>query len=256
MTIGTVARSPYLALEPDATAPVRLFCFPHAGGSASSFHGWARALGPQISVVPVQLPGRENRIREPRLRDMTVLVEQLATHLGPWLTRPYAFYGHSMGALVAYNLARLRAAAGRPAPARLVVSAFPAPHRPSATVPIGDLTDEGLIRWMVRIGGMSAELAHYPQWQRTIAATVRDDLAVCGSHRHVDGAPLDCPIDVFAGTSDVLVSRDDVLAWARHTRAGFRSHEVTGGHFFPREQGQAFLDRLAATVVAGAEAAL
>ncbi|AGL15969.1 thioesterase II family protein [Actinoplanes sp. N902-109] len=251
MSTGTAVRSPYLTRDPDPTAALRLFCFHHAGGAASAFNGWAQALGPRISVVPVQLPGRETRIREPRLRDMTAVVEALAAQLGPWLSRPYAFYGHSMGALLAYNVARLRAAAGRPAPYRLVVSAFPAPHLPSATVPVGDLSDDGLIRWMTGIGGMSGELAGFPQWQRTVAAVVRDDLAVCASHRHVDGAPLRCPIHVFTGTTDPLVTRADAQAWAQHTEAGFQLHEMAGGHFFPRETGRSFLDRLAASLDAG-----
>lgn len=152
-----------------------------------------------------------------------------------------------MGALLAYRLAVARARAGRPGPDRLLAGAFPAPHLPRAVVPAAELPDDDLVAWMTRIGGMSPALLEYPQWLAAMTAIVRDDLALCRSHRPDRPVPLDCPIDVFTGTTDPLVSRGDAAAWGVHTRAACRVHPVPGGHFFPRET---FLPRLAAALAA------
>jgi surfactin synthase thioesterase subunit len=245
------AGSRYLVRQPVSGAGLRLFCFHHAGGTASSFVDWPSALSPGVTILPVQLPGRETRIREPRIRDLAVLVAELNEQIGPALREPYAFYGHSMGALVAYSLARFRFAAGRSVPERLLVGAFPAPHLPSATVPVQSYTDEGLVDWMADLGGLSAELRRYPRWLRAMTELLRDDLALCDGWRPADRIPLPCPIDVFTGVSDPLVSRADAEGWRRHTRAGCDVHPVPGGHFFLHEGGGVFLDLLATVLARG-----
>jgi pimeloyl-ACP methyl ester carboxylesterase len=104
--------TPYLISQPSEEPRLRLFCFHHAGGGASIFSGWPSVLGRLADVLPVQLPGRERRIREPRITDRAILVDELEHHLGPYLRRPYVFYGHSMGGLIAYDLAQQLLAPG------------------------------------------------------------------------------------------------------------------------------------------------
>lgn len=234
--------SGYLAVEPDAAAPLRLLCFHHAGGAASAFSHWQRALGPDVAVLPVQLPGREGRIKQPRLREMDRLVDELVDQLCPWLSRPYVLYGHSMGAIVAYALTRRLLSRGGFLPQRLLVGAHPAPHLPAGHARALRMPDRELARWMVDIGGMSPELLNYPDWLAAATSLLRDDLAVCTSSWPRDGDPLPCPIDVFTGALDPLVSTQDAEQWRAHTAAHATVHVVPGGHFFLREP--LFLSRL------------
>lgn len=218
---------------------LRLFCFPHAGGGASAYTGWDRAMPPGITVRPVQLPGRENRVREPRVRDMAALLRLLDDELVAELRPPFAFYGHSMGALVAYAFAREHR------PTTLFVGGYPAPHHPPPLTDALAAPDRALFDLLVGLGGLSAELIAYPSWQRAALDLVRDDLAVCDSFRATGAEPLTCPIHVFAGWTDPIVPLVRALAWDRHTTAGSRLHLMPGGHFFARDAAD---DLLAALV--------
>ncbi|MFJ9885518.1 thioesterase II family protein [Streptomyces sp. NPDC091287] len=230
-------RSAYLLprqAEP-ATARLRLFCFHHAGGAASSFSGWQPRLGNAISVVPVQLPGREHRAREPRLHDFARLVDELDEALSPLMDVPYAFYGHSMGGIVAYELARRRIAQGRTPPRQLLVGACAPPHTPPGDVSPDRLTDEELAAWMTSLDGLPELVLRYPEWLRLAVSVLRDDLRV--AHSRVPGAdvePLPVPVRVFAGSNDPLVPPRIAAGWAGHTSADFRAFTVPGGHFFHR----------------------
>ncbi|MGC0421379.1 thioesterase II family protein [Embleya sp. AB8] len=273
MTAGIATSPRFLLREPEApeapggvggfggrdelTPPLRLFCFHHAGGAASSFGAWQRALGPAISVLPIQLPGREGRAREPRARDLTELVAELDADLDPWLTdQPYAFYGHSMGALVAHALTRLRFERGRPLPERLVVGACSAPHLRTPLDTAATRSDDELARLLLDIGGMSAAVLGYPQWRQAAVALLRDDLRLCATDpirgRTPPGTgtdrgpgpdrlvPLPCPIEVFVGATDPLVPVAQAAAWRGYTSASCRVHVPQGGHFFAQDPEAAF----------------
>ncbi|MFE5487737.1 thioesterase II family protein [Streptomyces sp. NPDC056527] len=251
------ARSAYLLprqAEPDA-ARLRLFCFHHAGGAASSFSGWQPRLGGAISVVPVQLPGREHRVREPRLHDFARLVDELDEALDPLMDAPYAFYGHSMGGMVAYELARRRIVQGRTPPRQLLVGACPPPHTPRGDISPERLTDEELTAWMTRLDGLPELVLRYPEWLRLAVAVLRDDLRL--AHSRVPGSehePLPVPVRVLAGSSDPLVTPRIAADWARHTSADFRVFTLTGGHFFHRSA-PAIVLRLVSSLLAAEHAA-
>jgi surfactin synthase thioesterase subunit len=232
---------------PDALAgaDIRLFCFHHAGGAASAYNAWQEELGPRVSVLPVQLPGRERRAAEPRFTDIDALVADLDRGLDPLLDAPYAFYGHSMGAIVAYNLALLRAARGRSLPVRLMVGAYPPPHLLAPITDALNLSDEQLTRWLLDIGGMSELMLGYPDWVRSALALLRDDLRVCQSHQPPGDRPLPCPIDVFAGDRDPLLALDTVAGWSPHTTAECQVHVIPGGHFFLHESSALLLRTVA-----------
>lgn len=235
---------------------MKLFCFHHAGGGISAFSGWQRALGQAADVVPVRLPGRDRTGRSPRYTDMASLVRALADDLGPQLQGPHLFYGHSMGALVAYRLIQERLARGARPPRRLLVGAFAAPHLPPALRELERLPDPEVVRLLMGSGGIPDALPAAPEWVREKVALLRADIRICESGlgaRGTDGAagpPLPCPIDVFAGTGDPLVAVADAAAWRVHTDRECTLHTVPGGHFFPRESKAVFFERLR-TVLAG-----
>jgi len=163
---------------PVASAALRLFCFHHAGGGSALFRGWRRALGPHVAVVPVLLPGRERRAGEPRFTDLAALVADLDAALGEQLAAPHAFFGHSMGALIAYRLACRRRAAGAALPRALVVSAYPAPHLP-APLPPGAGDARALVQLLTGVGGLPPEVLERTHGQEDLLAVVRDDLRLC-----------------------------------------------------------------------------
>ncbi|MGW0604772.1 thioesterase II family protein [Streptomyces sp. NPDC002640] len=226
----------YLVGPPDPTAAVRLFCFHHAGGTASVYKDWDRALRPAgVSVVPVQLPGRERRVREPRITSLEPLLDALDEHLGPHLDAPYALYGHSMGALVAYGLTRRRLLGNQRLPKAMLAGAYQAPHLPAPLAAARGMSDEDLTRLLVDIGGMSPMLLEYPEWREAALALIRDDLKICHGYRHTTTTELPCPVHVLAGTTDPLLTPGQAEAWARHTSGTFAVHAVTGGHLFIRD---------------------
>ncbi|WP_238698226.1 thioesterase domain-containing protein [Streptomyces sp. E5N91] len=253
-------------------AALRLFCFHHAGGQGTAFLGWQKRLGARAEVIPVRLPPPEDVSAETadgRGMSMTLVVASLDHELGPMLRRPFLFYGHSMGALVAYHLTRLRQSRGRPLPERLLIGAYPAPHLPHRLAHCTHLPDEDLLALLPpHPAGHSRLLRQAPGLATATAARLRLHLGLCDSaapaapnpaqhtgHGSPQGRsePLRCPVDVFTGISDPLVTDAEAAAWRHHTRAGCRIHRIPGGHFFTRETPEsraAFFDRLC-TVLAG-----
>jgi len=246
-TASTNTPTPYLTAFPNPSATLRLFCFHHAGGGASIFADWQSALGPKIAVLPVQLPGRERRIRDARITDMAALAAELDEHLGPHMDAPSVLYGHSMGALVAWNLTRHRAERGRRLPEALLIGAANPPHLPPVSTTLRGLSRDRLIQWLLDTGGMSPMVLKYPDWVEAAASLVRDDFDLCNSHRHAGqrgAAPLPVPIHGFAGRSDTVVGAETVRGWLEHSERPGTLYTVPGGHLFIRESADRFLNLL------------
>ena len=224
-------------------AALRLFCFHHAGGGSALFRGWRRALGPHVSVVPVLLPGRERRAGEPRFTDLATLVADLDGALGVQLATPHAFFGHSMGALVAYRLACHRRAAGAALPRAMFVSAYPAPHLP-APLPPGDGDARVLVQLLTGAGGLPPEVLERTHGQEDLLAVVRDDLRLCGDRSDGVEPALDCPFHVFGGDDDPLVTHDDLLGWQRYSKRTVDPTVLPGGHFYLRDDEEQLLRHL------------
>ena len=180
---------------PARPAALRMFCFHHAGGGASLYRGWQRAIGPHVAVCPVLLPGREGRAAEPRFTELDALVADLDAELGDLLAEPHVLFGHSMGALVAYRLACHRRACRESLPRALLLSSYPAPHLAAPMPAVDDRDDDALVGLLTGTGGLAPELRDWPGGVTELLAVARDDLRLCASDGHRDRgeAPLPCP---------------------------------------------------------------
>nr|WP_237536753.1 alpha/beta fold hydrolase [Streptomyces sp. SID5785] len=223
-------------------------CFHHAGAGALAFAGWRQRVGPGVDVLPVRLPGRETRRREPHLTDPADLLAALEDDLGPLLDEPHAFYGHSMGALVAYRFALHRADAGRRPPHMLLVGACSAPQLRSELLDrtdLDDLTDEALMSAMTDEESLPPVLLRSPDRLRATLDTLRADLRLARGLRALPVRPLASPVGAFAGREDRMAPAEQVRAWQHCAGAGFTLRTVPGAHFFvrgrevPRAVGQA-----------------
>ncbi|HUQ57176.1 thioesterase II family protein [Lentzea sp.] len=208
----------------------QLVCFPHAGGAASTFRGWAELVGPTVEVVAVQYPGRQDRIADPLPGDLAELADRVAAEVAPRLTRPTAFFGHSMGAAVAFETARRLRPQFPSRLTRLYVSACDAP--PAHRRRTADHTDAEIREYVRFLGGSGAALLEDEElWQLSLPA-LRNDFRLIESYRYTTGAPLTCPVTAIAGDSDQSVSHADVLRWQDITIGPFGAVTQPGGHFY------------------------
>jgi medium-chain acyl-[acyl-carrier-protein] hydrolase len=218
--------------RPNPRAAVRLFCFPYAGCGASAFHRWPAGLPPTVEVRPVQLPGRESRFREEPFTRLTPLVGALADALRPHLDRPFVFFGHSLGALVSFELARELRRRGGPAPVGLLVAGRGAPHLPQRKPLLGHLPDEEFVEQLAAYGGVPAEVLAHQELLSLLLPALRADVLVSDTYTPTADTPLACPLHVYGGLEDADVPREDLQAWQELTTGPFDLHLFPGGHFF------------------------
>ncbi|MFJ6198110.1 thioesterase domain-containing protein [Micromonospora sp. NPDC092111] len=211
-------------------APVQLFCLPYAGGGASAFRRWQQEIGADVEVLPVQLPGRENRIGD----NPHFTVADVATAIVERADRPYAIYGHSMGGRVGFEVVRELRRTGRELPLRLYVGGARAPHVDALSVfdGLSRVDDDELLRRLGEGGGLPAGLLDHPELVELVLPLLRADFGRVDGYRYLAGEPLPVPVVAFSGRDDRAVTREHSAGWAEHTAAGFTLHELDGGHFF------------------------
>jgi medium-chain acyl-[acyl-carrier-protein] hydrolase len=219
-------------VAPAETGAVRLFCFPHAGGGASVFRSWMPQLAPGIEVYPIQLPGREGRWLEPRVARASDLIQTLIEEVGFLFHPPFAFFGHSMGALIAFELARELRRSGGPQPDILIVSGARAPHVADPDPPMHQLPDDLLLEDLKLLDGIPAELLEEPEIVSMMLPTLRADLTMCETYEYRNEQPLDCSISVYGGDSDRKIHLEHLSPWEIHTARGFQLRMFPGNHFF------------------------
>ena len=230
-------------------ARLRLFCVPHAGSGASVHARWAHELPADVEVCAIQMPGREGRHREPPLTRWDDVRDALAEALRPWMDKPFALFGHSLGALVAFELAgRLSDDRSRPC-AHLFVSGCRAPHLPLDEAPLHHLPAEELVRELRRSRGTPDQVFDAPELLAHFLPTLRADLYLyetyaARAHRQDDALPV--PISAYGGLEDDRVAAPALQAWRHHTSAAFRHVMFSGGHFFLKEHRAAVLSQLSA----------
>jgi surfactin synthase thioesterase subunit len=221
--------------KPNSVTRLRLFCFPHAGASALIYRSWHEGLPADIEVCPIQLPGRGTHLMERPFTQLTPLVEVLARALAPLLDMPFAFFGHSLGALVSFELAlRVRRQYGRH-PVRLLVSAARAPQFPHRRSPIHALPEKEFLAELRWLNGTPSELLDHKELMEIMLPLLRADFAVYETYSYSNGTPLNCPISAFGGLQDQRVNDRDLLGWRAQTNGAFSLRMLPGDHFFLRD---------------------
>lgn len=234
--------------SPNPAASLRLFCLPFAGGGASIFRGWDKALPPDVELCPIQLPGRENRLSEPPLADIAALAQHLAREILPFTDKPFALFGHSAGALAAFELTRTLRRLGAPMPRTLLLSAHRAPHLPLRRRPLHGLTDAEFVKAVRSFGGTPQEVFAQKELVELILPALRADFTLCDHYKFTAEAPLPCPFVLYAGRQDTEVSPQEVEAWGEHTTEGARLRIFPGDHFFLRSDRDLLLRAMASVL--------
>lgn len=214
-------------------ARLRLFCLPFAGSGAAVYSNWSDALPDAIELCPIQLPGRETRLREAAHDRLTPLVEDLGQALRPYLDKPFAFFGHSLGALIAFELTRYLRRGAHPLPEHLFVSARRAPHLPEPDSPLHRLPDTAFVDGLQRrYNAIPEVILRDPEYLQLFIPTLRADFAVVETYTHAAEPALAVPITGFCGRDDARATPEAMAGWREHTTRPFDLSVFPGGHFF------------------------
>ncbi len=220
--------------HPRPEARIRLYCLPHAGAGASVFLAWGKTAPDWLEVCSVQLPGRENRHGETLYSDFAALIAAFGPVLACHVDQPYVLFGHSMGALLAFELSRWMQSGQWRTPSLLVVSAYRAPNRPPRDRSTANLPDDEFLASVAALNGTPAQLLKDPRLRRLLLPVLRADYAVCESYVFEPVPLLDCPVSVYGGINDTDISRVDLEAWSALTSASTSVQLFWGDHFFIR----------------------
>lgn len=236
-------------VQANRCAKLRLFCFPHAGGGASVYSLWHRLL-PEIEVTAVQLPGHENRISEPLCTEMRQIVDGLYQAFCENLQlcvdsdQPFVFLGHSMGALLAFELARSLRSHQLPMPALLIVSGHRAPHLLSTDEPIHQLPERQFLQKLAEFEGTPAAILAMPEFREVWLPVIRADFELCEGYQYASQPPLNLPIVALYGKDDPQIEATEMEAWSQHSHCPFVSYPLPGEHFYLHTHRNEFISLL------------
>lgn len=212
----------------------RLFCFPYAGGSGHVFRTWGEQL-PGVEVLGVLYPGRSSRYTTPLIDNLEEMVDALMDELALYQEKPFAFFGHSLGALIAFELARTLRKKGRIIPELLCVSACDAPQLLPISPIIHNLLDKEFVQAIREIGGTPEEILNHQELLAMMLPILRADIKILETYQYEPEAPLKIPLYAAGGVEDTVVVRENLLAWEEHTAARWESRFFRGGHFYFQE---------------------
>lgn len=210
----------------------RIFCFPYAGSGASAFRAWDKFLPDKVELCPIQLPGRETRASESAYTRIEPLIDALSRELKPVLDIPYVLFGYSMGALIAFDLARRFNAEAVPGPLHLFLAARRGPRLEDPYPRTENLDENEFVSLLRTIGGTPKAILENPEILQIVLPTLRADFALCENYKYREGTILDCPFTVFGGTTDVKATADTLAAWGPETRSSCSVKMFSGDHFF------------------------
>jgi len=215
---------------------MRVFAFPYSGAGVSAYHQWAEAFQQQkIDFIGVQAPGRENRLQEAPMQDLSLMVKHLVLTIKPLTDKPFVFFGHSLGALVAFELARALRKYKLPLPAHLFVSAFRSPELPNTNKALHQLDDEAFIAGIREYDNTPEDVLSNKALMQMLLPMIRADFRMNETYQYQEASPLPIPITVFKGDNDHFSKKEQMSNWQQHTIADFNEITYQGGHFFLNE---------------------
>ncbi|MEW6731153.1 MAG: thioesterase domain-containing protein [Acidobacteriota bacterium] len=217
--------------KPNPQTQLRLFCFPYAGGNASVYRNWAENLPAEVELCAIQLPGRESRLLEKPFLDLSKLIPVLADAISPYFNLPFAFFGHSMGAMISFELTRYLRQQSSQQPIHLFVSGHGAPHIPDPDPDIHQLPEEEFIEEIRRYNGTPEAVLQNQELMQLLLPLLRADFTLVETYRYINDLPLDSPVSAYGGLQD-RVTREQLDGWREHTRAAFKLRMFPGDHFF------------------------
>ena len=222
-----------------------MFCFPYAGLGTSVFRAWPAAFPPQVELVLMQPPGREGRFSEKAFQSAADLADSATQAILPHLTMPFVFFGHSLGAMTSFEVARRLRKAGRPLPFRMFASAHRAPHLPHPHPIIHGLPDQAFIDQMCsQYGGIPQAVLDNPDLVELMLPCLRADFTVFETYRYDEEAPLPIPLTAFGGTRDRRITEHEISGWRQQTANEFRYEMFDGDHFFLQDRREQLIDSI------------
>ncbi|WP_066383199.1 thioesterase II family protein [Anabaena sp. CA = ATCC 33047] len=231
--------------KPNPLAALRLFCFPYAGGSSLIFRPWCDFLPASVEVCAIEIPGRGKQINLAPFNQLEPLVDAIASFIHPYLDKPFAFFGHSMGGLVSFELARILRKKYSFSPVHLFISGRRAPHIPNLEPPIYNLPEPAFIEELRHLNGTPKAVLENAELMQLFLPILRADFAVLETYIYTPEPPLECPITVFGGLQDSRVGCDELQAWQEQTEADFNLYMFPGDHFFLHSAQSLLLKNLA-----------
>jgi medium-chain acyl-[acyl-carrier-protein] hydrolase len=238
----------FTVYRPVSQPVLRLFCFPFAGGSGVVFRDWFKALPAEVELCGIQLPGRESRFKEEPYTRVADLVRDVADALNRRGDVPFVFFGHSMGALVAFELARELRRRHQAGPELLMVSGRRAPQRPDADPPIHALPEPQFLEKIRGFNGTPEAVFQSEELLQLLVPLLRADFAVCETYEYQKDEPLTCPIAAFGGFEDPEVCEEDIAAWSQQTIGSFTLQMFPGDHFYLLDRSATLLRQVTAQV--------
>lgn len=232
MTKTSTSNSWITCPKPNEKAKLQLFCFNYAGGRALGFRNWSDLLPDYIEVCPIELPGHGTRLMETPLINIESLVIELAQALVPNLTKPFVFFGHSMGALLCFELTRRLRQNYDLIPLHLFVSGFRAPHIPNRNPLIHNLPDQEFLNELRRYNGTPEDVINNAEIMELLLPILRADFTLLETYVYTPQSRLDCPITVFGGSEDWTTNSAELEEWKLHTNIKFLLQMLPGNHFF------------------------
>jgi medium-chain acyl-[acyl-carrier-protein] hydrolase len=232
MTNGANPSNPWLPFcKQDMHRKVRLFCLPYAGGAASIFRDWSAILGTEIEVCPIELPGRGTRFREKPVSDLLSLAHAVCDSILPHLDRPFVLFGHSMGALLGFEILRNLQGRFGLKPLLFFAAGRNAAHIPENKISY-DLPEAALMQRLQELNGTPSGVMEHPEFKLLIMPTLRADFAISETYAYTEGPPLECPVIALGGVSDPETTVEGLDAWRQHTDSSFKLRIFPGEHFF------------------------
>ncbi|HEV2765620.1 MAG TPA: alpha/beta fold hydrolase [Pyrinomonadaceae bacterium] len=216
----------------DPHARLRLFCFPYAGGGAQIYRNWQAGLPSEIEVCPVQLPGRGSRLKEQGFTSLPALTEELKRVIRPHLDKPFAFFGHSMGGMITFELARSLREASAPQPVHLFIAGRRAPQVSVEEEVTYNLPEEEFKERLRDIKGTPDEVLDHPELMQMMLPLLRADFELVETYEYQPGRLLDCPVSAYGGLEDVDVPGEQLGEWREETTGAFNQRMFPGGHFY------------------------